>query len=306
MEDFLYFFTFQDPSITWVVLGITLLGIGSAYVGTFSFLDKKALLGDAISHAVLPGIVIGFFVSGSQRSLEVIIGAGLLGILSTLMIDALRKKAKVQLDASIGITFTLLFAIGIILINLFAYKVDLDQECVLYGEIAYLPIDLWITPSGLNMGPRITWLAGLNFFLVTGFIYLLFKELSLTSFDENFSSSIGIPAKGVNLALMSMVSYTTVSSFESVGAILVVALLVVPPSTAYLWTKSLIPLLRLTAALGILIAILGYYLAFWIDSSIAGMMVAVAGAFFFGSALIKGKWPQLLRGTSPSPESLLS
>jgi manganese/zinc/iron transport system permease protein len=222
------------------------------------------------------------------------------------MIDALRKKAKVQLDASIGITFTLLFAIGIILINLFAYKVDLDQECVLYGEIAYLPIDLWITPSGLNMGPRITWLAGLNFFLVTGFIYLLFKELSLTSFDENFSSSIGIPAKGVNLALMSMVSYTTVSSFESVGAILVVALLVVPPSTAYLWTKSLIPLLRLTAALGILIAILGYYLAFWIDSSIAGMMVAVAGAFFFGSALIKGKWPQLLRGTSPSPESLLS
>jgi manganese/zinc/iron transport system permease protein len=110
----------------------------------------------------------------------------------------------------------------------------------------------------------------------------------------------------VNLALMSMVSYTTVSSFESVGAILVVALLVVPPSTAYLWTKSLIPLLRLTAALGILIAILGYYLAFWIDSSIAGMMVAVAGAFFFGSALIKGKWPQMKRGTSTSPESLVS
>jgi manganese/zinc/iron transport system permease protein len=265
-----------------------------------------SMTGDAISHAVLPGIVIGYFVSGSQRSLEVIIGAGLLGILSTLMIDALRKKAKVQLDASIGITFTLLFAIGIILINLFAYKVDLDQECVLYGEIAYLPIDLWITQNGLNLGPRITWLAGLNFFLVSGFIYLLFKELSLTSFDENFSSSIGIPAKGVNLALMSMVSYTTVSSFESVGAILVVALLVVPPSTAYLWTKSLIPLLRLTAALGILIAILGYYLAFWIDSSIAGMMVAVAGAFFFGSALIKGKWPQMKRGTSPSPESLLS
>jgi manganese/zinc/iron transport system permease protein len=143
-------------------------------------------------------------------------------------------------------------------------------------------------------------LAGLNFFLVSGFVYLLFKELSLTSFDEHFSSAIGIPAKGVNLALMSMVSYTTVSSFESVGAILVVALLVVPPSTAYLWTKSLIPLLRLTAALGILIAILGYYLAYWIDSSIAGMMVAVAGAFFFGSALIKGNWPLGLRGTSRS------
>jgi len=295
-----------DTNALLIILTGALISISCGFLGVFLLLRKMSMTGDAISHAVLPGIVIGYFVSGSQRSLEVIIGAGLLGILSTLMIDALRKKAKVQLDASIGITFTLLFAIGIILINIFAYKVDLDQECVLYGEIAYLPIDLWITQNGLNLGPRITWLAGLNFFLVSGFIYLLFKELSLTSFDENFSSSIGIPAKGVNLALMSMVSYTTVSSFESVGAILVVALLVVPPSTAYLWTKSLIPLLRLTAALGILIAILGYYLAFWIDSSIAGMMVAVAGAFFFGSALIKGKWPQMKRGTSTSPESLVS
>jgi len=295
-----------DTNAILIILTGSLISISCGFLGVFLLLRKMSMTGDAISHAVLPGIVIGYFVSGSQRSVEVIIGAGLLGILSTLMIDALRKKAKVQLDASIGITFTLLFAIGIILINLFAYKVDLDQECVLYGEIAYLPIDLWITQSGLNLGPRITWLAGLNFFLVTGFIYLLFKELSLTSFDENFSSAIGIPSKGVNLALMSMVSYTTVSSFESVGAILVVALLVVPPSTAYLWTKGLIPLLRLTAGLGILIAILGYYLAFWIDSSIAGMMVAVAGALFFGSALVKGKWPQMLRGTSPSPEALLS
>ena len=267
-------------------------------------LRKMSMTGDAISHAVLPGIVIGFFVSGSQRSLEVIIGAGLLGILATLMIEGLRKRAKVQLDASIGITFTLLFAIGIILINIFAYKVDLDQECVLYGEIAYLPIDLWITKTGLNLGPRITWLAGLNFLFVGGFIFLLFKELVLTSFDESFSSVIGLPAKGINLALMSMVSYTTVSSFESVGAILVVALLVVPPSTAFLWTKSLIPLLKLTTILGILIAILGYYLAFFLDSSIAGMMVTVAGGLFFASALIKGKRPFLLGGTPKTSSSL--
>ncbi|MFN5337228.1 MAG: metal ABC transporter permease [Bacteroidota bacterium] len=291
--------TFDSNAFLIIFTG-ALIAISCGFLGVFLLLRKMSMTGDAISHAVLPGIVIGFFVSGSQRSLEVILGAGLLGILSTLMIDALRKKAKVQLDASIGITFTLLFAIGIILINLFAYKVDLDQECVLYGEIAYLPIDLWITPNGLNLGPRITWLAGINFFLILGFTYFLFKELSITSFDEQFSSAIGIPSKGINLALMSMVSYTTVSSFESVGAILVVALLVVPPSTAHLWTKSLIPLLRLTAALGILIAILGYYLAYWIDSSIAGMMVAVAGAFFFGSALIKGNWPLGLRGTSKS------
>ena len=291
-----------DTNAFLIILTGALSAISCGFLGVFLLLRKMSMTGDAISHAVLPGIVIGFFVSGSQRSLEVIIGAGLLGILATLMIEGLRKKAKVQLDASIGITFTLLFAIGIILINLFAYKVDLDQECVLYGEIAYLPIDLWITKSGLNLGPRITWLAGLNFLFVIGFIYLLFKELILTSFDESFSSVMGINAKGINLALMSMVSYTTVSSFESVGAILVVALLVVPPATAFLWTKSLIPLLKLTAGLGILIAIFGYYLAYWMDSSIAGMMVTVAGIFFFLSAILKRKNATWWKGTpSPNP-----
>lgn len=293
--------TFDSNAFLIIFTG-ALIAISCGFLGVFMMLRKMSMTGDAISHAVLPGIVIGFFVSGSQRSLEVIIGAGLLGILATLMIEGLRKKAKVQLDASIGITFTLLFAIGIILINLFAYKVDLDQECVLYGEIAYLPIDLWITKSGLNLGPRITWLSGLNFLFVIVFIYLLFKELILTSFDESFSSVMGINAKGINLALMSMVSYTTVSSFESVGAILVVALLVVPPATAFLWTKSLIPLLKLTAGLGILIAVFGYYLAYWMDSSIAGMMVTVAGIFFFLSALLKRKNATWWKGTpAPNP-----
>ncbi|HSF56343.1 MAG TPA: metal ABC transporter permease [Algoriphagus sp.] len=289
--------TFDSNAFLIIFTG-SLIAVSCGFLGVFMMLRKMSMTGDAISHAVLPGIVIGYFVSGSQRSLEVIIGAGILGILATLMIDWLRKRARVQLDASIGITFTLLFAIGIILINLLAYKVDLDQECVLYGEIAYLPIDSWITKNGLNLGPRITWLAGLNFFFVIGFIYLLFKELILTSFDENFSSVMGIPSKGINLALMSIVSYTTVSSFESVGAILVVALLVVPPATAFLWTKSLMPLLKLTACLGILIALLGYYLAYWIDSSIAGMMVTVAGIFFGISVLVKSKKPAWLRGTS--------
>lgn len=293
--------TFDSNAFLIIFTG-SLIAVSCGFLGVFMMLRKMSMTGDAISHAVLPGIVIGYFVSGSQRSLEVIIGAGLLGILATLMIEWLRKKARVQLDASIGITFTLLFAIGIILINLLAYKVDLDQECVLYGEIAYLPIDSWITNSGLNLGPRITWLAGLNFFFVIGFIYLLFKELVLTSFDENFSSVMGIPSKGVNLALMSIVSYTTVSSFESVGAILVVALLVVPPATAFLWTKSLMPLLKLTAAMGISISLLGYYLAYWIDSSIAGMMVTVAGVFFGISVLIHGKKPAWFIGTSSKNE----
>ncbi|MHA7128638.1 metal ABC transporter permease [Algoriphagus namhaensis] len=287
-----------DSNAFLIILTGSLIAISCGLLGVFMMLRKMSMTGDAISHAVLPGIVIGFFISGSQRGLEVIIGAGILGIIATLIIDWLRKKARVQLDASIGITFTLLFAIGIILINLLAYKVDLDQECVLYGEIAYLPIDLWVTGSGINLGPRITYLAILNLVLVGGFIYFFFKELTLTSFDEGFGTVMGVPAKAINLALMSMVSYTTVSSFEAVGAILVVALLVVPPATAFLWTKNLMPLIKLTSALGIFISLTGYYLAYFFDSSIAGMMVSVAGVLFLLSAAWKGKGAVKPLGTS--------
>lgn len=292
-----------DQNAFLIIFTASMIAISCGLLGVFMMLRKMSMTGDAISHAVLPGIVIGFFFSGSQRGLEVIIGAGILGILATLMIDWLRKKARVQLDASIGITFTLLFAIGIILINLFAYKVDLDQECVLYGEIAYLPIDLWITKSGQILGPRILFLALFNLILVMAFIFLFFKELKLTSFDENFSMVIGIPAGLINLGLMSMVSYTTVSSFEAVGAILVVALLVVPPATAFLWTKKLPDLIKITVGIGIGAAILGYYLAYLFDSSIAGMIVSVAGIAFLGSALIKSKWLNGKFGTSLEKES---
>jgi manganese/zinc/iron transport system permease protein len=293
-----------DQNAFLIIITAAMIAISCGLLGVFMMLRKMSMTGDAISHAVLPGIVIGFFVSGSQRGLEVIIGAGILGILATLMIDWLRRKARVQLDASIGITFTLLFAIGIILINLLAYKVDLDQECVLYGEIAYLPIDLWLTKSGLNMGPRILYLSLLNLILVTAFTILFFKELKVTSFDENFSKVIGIPAGLINLSLMSMVSYTTVSSFEAVGAILVVALLVVPPATAFLWTRKLKLLIQLTIVLGIGISIVGYYLAYLFDSSIAGMIVSVAGIAFLASALFKSKSFLSRFGTSRQPESL--
>jgi manganese/zinc/iron transport system permease protein len=276
-----------DQNAFLIIFTASMISISCGLLGVFMMLRKMSMTGDAISHAVLPGIVIGFFVSGSQRGLEVIIGAGILGILATLMIDWLRKRARVQLDASIGITFTFLFAVGIILINLLAYKVDLDQECVLYGEIAYLPIDLWITGGGTSLGPRIMYLALLNLILVGIFIFLFFKELTVTSFDENFSMVIGIPAGIINLSLMSMVSYTTVSSFEAVGAILVVALLVVPPATAFLWTKKLDQLIKITIGIGIGAAFFGYYLAYYFDSSIAGMVVSVAGIGFLASALFK-------------------
>ncbi len=238
------------------------------------------MVGDAISHAVLPGIVIAFLISGSRDSFTMLIGAGLIGIATTFLIEFFHKKAKLQTDASIGVTFTWLFAVGVVLISLFAGKVDIDQDCVLYGEIAYVPLDLWITGNGTIMGPRALYTAAAVLLIVIGFIVFGYKELFLTTFDPAYAASIGISTAIWHYMLMGAVSVTTVASFEQVGAILVVALLIAPAATAYLLTDDLKRMLLLACFFGILASFTGYWLAVWIDSSIAGAIASMAGVWF--------------------------
>jgi manganese/zinc/iron transport system permease protein len=239
-----------------------------------------AMVGDAISHAVLPGIVIAYLLSGSRETLPMLIGAACLGVLTTVIIELFYKNARLQIDASIGITFTWLFAIGIILISLFAGQVDLDQDCVLYGEIAYVPLDLWFTYSGINLGPRTVWISAVLLIIILGFIVKGYKGLFLTTFNEEFAKALGIVVGFWHYALMGAVSLTTVVSFESVGAILVVAFLIVPPSAAYLLTHKLKEMLILSSIFGFLSSLGGYYLAELINGSIAGAMASVAGIIF--------------------------
>ena len=265
----------------WIILSGSLIAISCGLLGCYLVLRKMAMVGDAISHAVLPGIVLAYLLSGSRETLPMLIGAAVLGVLTTVLIELFYKKASLQVDASIGITFTWLFAIGIILISLFAGQVDLDQDCVLYGEIAYVPLDLWITGSGLNMGPRTVWISGVLLLLILLFIWQGYKGLFITTFNEEFAKAIGIGVAFWHYALMGAVSLTTVVSFESVGAILVVAFLIVPPSTAYLLTNKLKKMLVITSIIGFLCALGGYHLATLINGSIAGAMAAVSGILFF-------------------------
>lgn len=264
----------------YIILTSSLFAIACGLLGCFLILRKMAMVGDAISHAVLPGIVIAFLLTETRDSFEMIIGAALLGIFSTFLIEFFHKKAKLQADAAIGVTFTWLFALGVILISVFAGQVDLDQECVLYGEIAYVPIDLWITDSGQNMGPRALYISALTLILIILFIRVGFKQLYLTTFDPAFAATTGISVALWNYLLMGSVSMTTVAAFDSVGAILVVALLVAPPATAYLLTDNFKRMMLITAAIAIVISILGYYLAVMLDGSIAGAVVTVAGILF--------------------------
>lgn len=264
----------------WIILAGSLVATSCGILGCYLILRKMAMVGDAISHAVLPGIVIAFLISGSRDSFIMLIGAGLIGVFTTFLIEFFHRKGKLQSDASIGITFTWLFAIGVILVSLYTSNVDIDQDCVLYGEIAYVPLDVWITGSGLNLGPKTIYISGTVLIVVVLFIVFGYKELLITTFDPALASALGISTALWHYLLMGAVSLTTVASFESVGAILVVALLVAPAGIAYLLTTNFKKMMIISAVLGIAISFLGYYLAVWVNGSIAGGMATVAGILF--------------------------
>jgi manganese/zinc/iron transport system permease protein len=264
----------------YIILTACLVAISCALLGCFLILRKMAMVGDAISHAVLPGIVIAFLISGSRDSFTMLLGAGIIGILTTFLIEFFHKKARLQTDASIGVTFTWLFAVGVVLISVFAGKVDLDQDCVLYGEIAYVPLDVIFTPDGENIGPKAIYVMSFILIGIVIFISLFFKELFLTTFDPAYAKAIGISTALWHYLLMSAVSATTVASFESVGAILVVALLIGPAATAYLITDNFKWMLAIASVAGMLSSIGGYYFAVWLDGSIAGAIAAMAGLIF--------------------------
>jgi len=266
----------------YIILTASTIAVSCGLLGVYLVLRKMAMVGDAISHAVLPGIVIAFLISGSRDNVPMLIGAAAVGVLTTVLIELLHKKANLQEDASIGITFTWLFALGVILISSFTGQVDLDQECVLYGEIAYVPLDLLYLGEDINVGPRALWISGGVLVLIISAIIAGYKGLLITTFNPDYAAALGISTAFWHFAFMGLVSLTTVVSFESVGAILVVALLIAPPAAAYLITENLKPLLWVTALFGIFTAVGGYYLALWLDGSIAGAMATFAGVIFAG------------------------
>lgn len=263
----------------WIILTGILVVASCSILGCFLVLRKMTMIGDAISHAVLPGIVLAYLFSGERNSLLMIIGAALIGLLTTFLIEFFHKKANVQEDASIGITFTSFFALGVILISYFAENVDLDQDCVLYGEIAYISLDPMLIGNE-EYGPKAVWMLGLVLLVVLSVIVPGYRSLSLTTFDPSYAQAIGISVSLWHYVLMSLVSLTTVASFESVGAILVVAFLTVPAATAYLLTENLKNMILLSILFGTLSSIFGYLLADYTNGSIAGAMAAMSGALF--------------------------
>ncbi|MEW6279122.1 MAG: metal ABC transporter permease [Candidatus Eremiobacterota bacterium] len=277
----------------WIVAMGLAVSTACALLGCFLVLRRMALLGDAVSHAVLPGIAIAFLLSGSRHSFWMMLGASLAGFLAAALIEWVYRNSPVKQDASIGIVFTAMFAIGVVLIALYADRVDLDQECVLYGEIAFVPLQERV----LGMpGPVLR--MGVVALLVAGAIALFYKELLVTSFDPGLAWSLGIPPSRYHYALMGALALTVVNAFEAVGAILVVAMLILPAASAYLLTDRLPTMLGLSVLHAALSTCLGVAAAVQVDCSIAGAMV-VAGALLFLLAFLfsprHGVLPRMLR-----------
>ncbi|MBB6632981.1 metal ABC transporter permease [Cohnella thailandensis] len=271
----------------WIVLTGALVASCCAILGCFLILRRMALIGDAISHAVLPGIAIAFLMSGTRDSIFMLLGAAAFGFIAVFLIEMFRSGG-VQSDASIGVVFTALFAVGVVLISLNARNIDLDLDCVLFGEIAYVQ---WSTLEigGADLGPKAVWLLGFTLVVILLVISLFYKQFKLTSFDPALAAALGIPVALFHYALMGLVSMASVSSFESVGAILVVGLLIIPPAAAYLLTDRLGPMLVISVAVGIVSSIAGYAAAVALDASIAGCMVCAAGVLFAAAFLLSPK-----------------
>ncbi len=250
-----------------------------ALPGVFLVLRTLALVADAISHSVLLGIVLAFFLVEDLTSPLLVVGAALVGLVTVTSVELLRRTELVREDAAIGLVFPALFSVGVILVSRFADSVHLDTDAVLLGELAFAPFDRLVV-GGYDVGPQAVYVMGAILVLNAACIALFYKELKLATFDPALALALGFAPGLVHYGLMTLVSVTAVGAFNAVGAVLVVALMIAPPATAYLVTDRLGRLLVASVVIGVASAIAGYWLAHALDASIAGSMATAAGALF--------------------------
>jgi manganese/zinc/iron transport system permease protein len=280
---------------TWIVVVGILAAVACALLGNFLVLRKMSMMGDAISHAVLPGLAIAFLITGARASVAMFIGAAIVGILTAVFTQWVSRFGKVDEGASMGIVFTTLFAMGLLLIVQAADHVDLDASCVLYGAIELTPLDVVWRPEVFGQVwevPRAVLVLAPVCVVNLLFVVLFFKELRITSFDSELATTMGIPANVMHYLLMTLVAITTVAAFEAVGSIIVIAMLIVPAAAAHLLTDRLSVMLVISVILAALSAVLGHVSAIvlpgWMGvdpkvadaTSTSGMMAVMAGVIF--------------------------
>jgi manganese/zinc/iron transport system permease protein len=255
------------------------VAVACALPGVFLVLRRMAMMSDAISHAILVGIVLAFFITENLSSPLLIIAAAATAVLTVSLVELLNRTRLVYEDAAIGITFPALFSIGVILIARYADDVHLDTDAVLLGELAFAPFYRFKL-FGQDLGPRALWLTVTILIINIAFFKFFYKELKLATFDAGLAATLGFSPGLLHYGLMTLVSITAVGAFDAVGSILVVALMIAPPATAYLLTNQLSRMIWLSGTIGVASAISGYWFAHYLDASIAGSIAMMTGVLF--------------------------
>ncbi|RVU54262.1 metal ABC transporter permease [Anaerosphaera multitolerans] len=261
------------------LLILIITSIACGLIGSFLVLRKLSMLADGISHSVLLGIVLAFFITGDGSSPYLLLGASVFGVVTVLSVEGLSSTKLVKGDDAVGIVYPLFFSIAVILITKYARNIPFGTDTVLMGEVILAPLNR-INFMGFSISKSL-------FQMITmlcvniGFIVIFFKELKITSFDEEFANIAGFSASFIFYALMILTSMTTVTAFNSVGAILVISFLIAPGSSAYLISRSLKEMLLLSCIYAVANSILGFFLAMKLNVSMSGMTAVVAGITFF-------------------------
>lgn len=269
-------------------LGVALLAVVTAVTcalpGTYVVLRRSSMLVDAISHAVLPGIVLGYLLTRDLDSPVLIVGAALAGMLVVLGSEWLGRTGLLTGDAPQGLVFPALFSIGVILVTLNAANVHLDTHAVLVGDLNLAAWDQ-LEVAGRALGPRYLYLMLGMLVLNAVVLALLHRTLTLTTFDPVFARTIGIRSGLVNGVLMLLVALTVTAAYNAAGAILVIALVVIPPATARLLTDRLPVMLALAAGIAAAGALVGFWLAYALDAATSAGMATFYGVAF-GAVLL--------------------
>lgn len=268
----------MSPGVEIQIIAV-IVSVACSLPGVFLVLRKMSMMSDSITHTILLGIVLAFFVTNDLNSPFLIIGAAIMGVVTVLLTETLTKTRLVSEDSAIGIVFPLLFSIAIILITRYAGVVHLDTDAVLLGELAFAPFNRMIL-FGLDIGAKSIYTSGVLLVINIVLIVVFFKELKIVTFDPMIATVLGFSPAVIHYGLMSLVSVTAVGAFEAVGSILVVAFMIGPPVTAYLLTDDLKNMLLLSAGFSAFSSILGYRLAMIFDVSIAGSIAVMIGILF--------------------------
>lgn len=277
------------------LLAATLAACACALVGNFLVLRRQALMGDAIAHAVLPGIAAAYILTASREPLPMLLGAAGAGLATVGLTALIQSLGKVDRGAAMGVAFTTLFALGVILIERVPPTIDLDADCVLHGNLEAL---LWFPPDRITLSslatlPRQVHTLAAVMAMGVVFTLVFYKELRLTSFDPALAGALGFRPGLMNTLLMTVAAAAVVASFEAVGSILVIAMLICPPAAARMLTNRLGTQILLSQIIALLTAVTGYFTATRLPAlfdptltlNAAGMIATVSGLFVLAAAI---------------------